>query len=381
MKTKRIIACIISFILFTVCIPFTATAKVIEPEVVKTEKWTTSYYIDDDIDTLYPYIQCEADIYNDGTIKLYMWNTHEWDGFATVSHTATIIQTAPMQSTSMTYNLLKNGSYIDDSGTQYAPIRKEDFSNMCDYGSTTKPQFPQEYSNVDMSYFPSSYRCGNIDGGDMPTTAFGSRSDNKQDNFNVNVDTVFSVYYCWYDTGYKCWRSSSSLYSTSIINVNYPRYSGYLPNMDVGNKKYVCTFVPKTESISNENFRLFGHDITITPELLSGNIVATPSDDGYKTITYNNGSSSSRIKTDTDISDIQKYIDELEAENALLRQENTELKNRINLLATGTYGDVNGDQVVDVQDAQIILAYYTERDVAKKSVPDLVTFGLKFGKE
>lgn len=100
----------------------------------------------------------------------------------------------------------------------------------------------------------------------------------------------------------------------------------------------------------------------------------------YKDITYNNGSSVSRIKTDTDVSDIQKYIDELEAENALLRQENTELKNRINLLSTGIYGDVNGDQVVDVQDAQIILAYYTERDVAKKSVPDLVTFGLNFGK-
>ena len=49
MKVKRFIACIISVILFTVCIPFTATAKVIEPEVVKTEKWTTSYYIDDDI--------------------------------------------------------------------------------------------------------------------------------------------------------------------------------------------------------------------------------------------------------------------------------------------------------------------------------------------
>lgn len=101
----------------------------------------------------------------------------------------------------------------------------------------------------------------------------------------------------------------------------------------------------------------------------------------YKTITYNNGSYAYRIKTNSDVSDIQEYIDKLEAENALLRQENTEYKNKINLLATGTYGDVNSDAVVDVQDAQIILAYYTERDVAKKSVPDLVTFGLKFGKE
>lgn len=101
----------------------------------------------------------------------------------------------------------------------------------------------------------------------------------------------------------------------------------------------------------------------------------------YKTITYNNGNSAYRIKTNSDVSDIQEYIDKLEAENALLRQENTEQRNKINLLATGTYGDVNGDAVVDVQDAQIILAYYTDRDVAKKAVPDLVTFGLNFGKE
>jgi hypothetical protein len=87
-----------------------------------------------------------------------------------------------------------------------------------------------------------------------------------------------------------------------------------------------------------------------------------------------------------DISDAN--INTLEEENKSLKeqlgyanQEITELKNRINLLATGTYGDVNGDQVVDVQDAQIILAYYTERDVAKKSVPDLITFGFNFGKE
>ena len=155
------------------------------------------------------------------------------------------------------------------------------------------------------------------------------------------------------------------------------------PNIRVTQKQnnnYLFKMIPTDSVKEKSDFRFLGHDITITPELLSGNIVATPSDDGYKTITYNNGSSTSKIKTDTDVSDIQEHIDKLEAENALLRQENAELKNRINLLATGTYGDVNGDQVVDVQDAQIILAYYTERDVAKKSVPDLVTFGLNFGK-
>lgn len=64
-----------------------------------------------------------------------------------------------------------------------------------------------------------------------------------------------------------------------------------------------------------------------------------------------------------------------------LEEENKNLKEQISIFSSSVYGDVNGDQVVDVQDAQIILAYYTERDVAKKSVPDLVTFGFNFGKE
>ena len=86
----------IAIIMNTICVNLTANAKVIEPEIVKTETWTTSYYIDDDMETLYPYIDCQADIYNDGTIKVYFWNTHEWDGFATVSHNITILQSAPV---------------------------------------------------------------------------------------------------------------------------------------------------------------------------------------------------------------------------------------------------------------------------------------------
>ena len=343
MKTKRIIACIISFILFTVFIPFTTTAKVIEPEVVKTEKWTTSYYIDDDIDTLYPYIQCEADIYNDGTIKLYMWNAHEWDGFATVSHKVTLANTYLYSTDSPQFVSKFGGTALINNKECHC-------------------QSSQNMDSIDISYYDSLYSLDN----DNWTLYYVCNSS--PSFYEISKVTALDAYSGW------------------TFSVDVPRWSiamSKIPYRNSRKEKYIdcSTLRPRVDPTGTYNFRLFGHDITITPELLSGNIVATPSDDGYKTITYNNGSSASKIKTDTDVSDIQEYIDKLEAENALLRQENTELKNRINLLATGTYGDVNGDQVVDVQDAQIILAYYTERDVAKKSVPDLVTFGLNFGKE
>ena len=83
MKAKRIITCIISFILFTMCIPFTVTAKVIEPEIVKTEKWTTSYEWNN---KNYPFLNVEADIYSDGIIYIYCF----FDGVNTSDTTSTI---------------------------------------------------------------------------------------------------------------------------------------------------------------------------------------------------------------------------------------------------------------------------------------------------
>lgn len=42
--------------------PVSVSAKVIEPVITHTENWTATYYLDDDRDTLYPYIEVQADI-------------------------------------------------------------------------------------------------------------------------------------------------------------------------------------------------------------------------------------------------------------------------------------------------------------------------------
>ena len=85
------------------------------------------------------------------------------------------------------------------------------------------------------------------------------------------------------------------------------------------------------------NFRLFGHDITITPELLSGNIIAEP-----------------------ELTEQEKYIKQLEEENARLKASITN---------TNLFGDINGDNLVDVADAQMILNYYVYTLVNSNAEP------------
>ena len=96
-------------------------------------------------------------------------------------------------------------------------------------------------------------------------------------------------------------------------------------------------YIPQVDPTGTYNFRLYGHDITITPELLSGNVVATPQ-----------------------LTEQEKHIQQLEAENAALKAENEKLKSQISILSTAKFCDVNQDGIVGVEDAQLVLIYYTE---------------------
>lgn len=375
MKVKRIITCIISFILFTVCIPFTATAKVIEPEVVKTEKWTTSYYIDDDMDTLYPYIQCEADIYNDGTIKLYMWNTHEWDGFATVSHTITI----------MSGEILYNNSNV-------LPYSVEQQDGKNEY--TITKYMNDTFVMSCVSYCDSNYTQG-YDGGTGGNLGWFIGYMLNNGTYSYKGDIVYSV------------KDSDQRqiydYRLHTANLPLPELKSYSNRNEI---RHWYEFRPKVDPTGTYNFRLFGHDITITPELLSGNIVSEPvlteqeqyikqleeenkklkeqlnnPYTGYITIEQNNGTAAERFpvtvysdgRTET-TEEFQNYINSL---NVKIEQ----LMNRINLVSNGFCGDIDGDGNISVEDAQLLLQYYTESKVAQLTDDPIdVWYFVKFGR-
>ena len=284
----RMISAVCAAALGIGCMAIGADAKVIEPEVVKTESWTTSYYIDDDMDTLYPYIQCEADIYNDGTIKLYMWNTHEWDGFVTVRHTISIVQSGLDSREYGTPNYSRVALPISD--TESAPFSKQ-------YG---------EYTLPDSSYMPQPYRC------------LGAGSINISGcMFSISVSNMISDYSYY----------SDSLNETFTFEHEweYPHMTGTieLPRLKTEKPKDPVYVIQPTEDPTDTyNFRLFGHDITITPELLSGSIIAEPKQ-----------------------TEQEQKIKALEEENAALKASLAAI-------------DSDSDDLLTSADAQAILNYY-----------------------
>ena len=93
-------------------------------------------------------------------------------------------------------------------------------------------------------------------------------------------------------------------------------------------------FTPTIDPTETYSFHLFGHDITITPEILSNSIVATPQ-----------------------LTEQDKQIQELKEKNAALEKELDSLKalsDPDNILRL----DANNDGIVDSNDASILLTIY-----------------------
>lgn len=278
----------------------TANAKVLEPTLVSTESWTTSYFIDDDMDTLYPYIDCQADIYNDGSLKVYMWNSHEWDGFATVKHDVCFYYSNPIASDSVVYSLIMNG----EAETTYYCYK---IDNNCD----------TVILQDRISFYPNTYSENG------PNAIIWSSCGSSFSLKGIDMPLL------------RKWQDSNK-WENCTNNPEYPLYSIIwtniaLPNIPFSKNTDECifTFNPTSKTNFNENqyFRLFGHDIMITPEILSGNTVATPQ-----------------------LTDQEKYIQELESENA-------RLKSMLDVDSIVRF-DTDGNGIIDAKDATTILKIY-----------------------
>ena len=313
---NKIISVFITMIIMFNVFSFNVSAKVIEPEIIKTESWTTSYFIDDDIETLYPYIQCEADIYNDGTIKLYMWNTHEWDGFATVQHDIELYNTQPLNYLDTIAQLMINGYTIDQSGDKI---------------ELTETEMNNRIFSDRVSTFPHTYnkRSYNYASRNELVYGFGYCDDmNCHKEINVFIDhdgngydSVLHEYHCF------------MVYKKSLPNVGV-----FSNRQKIG---YEFNPTKETDLTKPQQFRLFGHNITITPDLLSGNIVASSTQS-------------------TEIENLTKQVEKLQ-------KENKEIKTKLNTL-TNEIADVNRDGKIDLADALTTLQYYTRNTLLGENI-------------
>ena len=142
--------------------------------------------------------------------------------------------------------------------------------------------------------------------------------------------------------------------------------------------------VPETEDkqvVYDETIRLMNRIKELEAEnekLKSGN---NNSYTGYITIEQNNGTAAERFpitvysdgRTET-TEEFQNYINSL---NVKIEQ----LMNRINLVSNGSCGDIDGDGNISVEDAQLLLQYYTESKVAQLTDDPIdVWYSVKFGK-
>ena len=91
---------------------------------------------------------------------------------------------------------------------------------------------------------------------------------------------------------------------------------------------------------TNSEFRLFGHDITITPEMLSGDVVSTP------------------VKTENDL--LIEQIEQLKTENEQLKKDIESLTNKV--------ADVDNDGIITIEDALTTLQYYTRNTLLGENI-------------
>ena len=101
----------------------------------------------------------------------------------------------------------------------------------------------------------------------------------------------------------------------------------------------------------------------------------------FITIWYNNGKTMTAINIDTaSDEEVASFNDEVQQCIDFYTNRVIELRKKNNELLQSK-GDVNDDGETGLEDAQIILAYYTEKNVAGKDVPDITEFAKNYGKQ
>lgn len=282
---KRLIGIILSLIMCIGCFSITSSAEISSPELVRTEMFNTTYSVGGNTYTgsgcIGPYYcTCVCDTYSDGTLYVYI-----------------IYDNLPVGDVTIRLN-------------EHAPI-KESGCYKYSQGLGTNWSVTHVYGS---NWFPDLY---NIEYNGFVMFDGDANDSNKDYKYFYNEPTE-------YIDAFGLVRSDCFPDANIVTSTQRPETTLSVDTRTTNN--YIMKLYTSADIDRKLNFRLFGHDITITPELLSGNIISEP-----------------------ELTEQEKYMKQLEEENAKLKASTTN---------ANSFGDINGDNLVDVADAQMILNYY-----------------------
>ena len=342
---KKIISGVIgTIIMANTLVPISVNAKVIEPEIVKTETWIAYGCQEDSLgqmgrlfpDEEKPLLNCSLDVYNDGTIKVYgeLFDSEFFDRGQTPTIEESFISgTLPVRDDSLMYDIRYNHflpfDIVSESGEEL---------NMDDLG------LPESFWNIDLSSYPKCYSC-----------YLGESVGTIYHEWYIDLNTYIQhspleFIDIGYDTGVYA-TMSIDCYDRYYANKNstyikIPRFSiTYFPGVD--SKFLMLTLKPTTKISGKCDFRLLGHSLSISPEMLSKEVIAEsqPSNEEPK------------------IKELEEKISNLEEENTKLKSENEHLLNMLKSQGNRAYGDMDGNGFVDGRDVTILLTYYAKTSV------------------
>lgn len=393
---KRLIGIILSLIIVISCTtPISVQAKVIEPELVKSDEWVCSYYVDapEPISNLtgeYPYLACRCDIYSDGTLEFYCWNTHEWDSFVYDPDVSVmplfedprygIVTDKNFTDTAQKILLSKDVMQYDEDGNILYDRRYDNMKDIEDIiAKYIKPDESKpitfepfisgtvslvkeirdfeirgscNYNNVGLSSI-NGYTVNNI----IVNNNYRKFDEEDQESI-VNAKSPYQrdyTKYIYIDADYvdsngvlKTLNGSVDLFYHNLYTC--PVYSGKIGNMPFGENEYFIRYslYPKVYPKDPITITLAGKSITITPEIL--------------------GSKYENVHTDSPdtvyVKYLESYVSSLEQELRTVTTSTETVEQK-----TNSFGDINGDNLVDVADAQMILNYYVYTLVASDPEP------------
>lgn len=369
---KKIISFVSSVLIaYSMISAIPAQAEVLTPEIIKTETWYESYYIDEDFETEYPYLKCDVNIYNNGVVEFTMLHDYEWsdfDIFSSIVYTKRFGAVRPKSEIDTIYNTYE---YVEDFDIY---VTNEEYESTTGKQSVTNNRlvFARPFHENEIWYPDTVYTCDtddfiNVYESSKNTIKLEDGQDLEQYLYNKylakhpEMEGNFSTDFIK-DECYKLFTEKSGFTLNSDIKKVArwwdlgPKYLVSIFSGSIGlfNNGYICLkykFIPNQRITEPMSFNVYGHNITVTPDMILNK--------SGKQISTENESSFIESCKQT-IANLLEENNCLKKENSILMEKTGTLERLLTTYKNNPNPDYNGDGLVTIADAVWLIKYISE---------------------